>query len=175
VYSHLMYPHVFTEFARHVATYSDVSVLPTPAFFYGLTPGEEISVSIEEGKVLIIRLISVGEPDAEGRRAVSYELNGIGRDTFVVDRQSTPKIKARPKADISDPTHVAAPIPGMIAQLQVSVGGKVSKGDKLVLMEAMKMQNTVYAPCDGVIEELHVALGDRVDAKDLLMKIRATS
>jgi pyruvate carboxylase len=173
LYSHLMYPQVFAEFAKHVAAYSDVSVLPTPAFFYGLKPGEEISVSIEEGKVLIIRLISIGQPDKDGRRAISYELNGIGRETFILDKTVAPKTKARLKADLNDPTQVAAPIPGLIAQLQVSVGSKVAKGDKLLMMEAMKMQNTVYAPCDGVVAELHVALGDTVEAKDLLIKIRA--
>ncbi|HUR59135.1 MAG TPA: pyruvate carboxylase [Opitutaceae bacterium] len=173
LYSHLMYPTVFADFAKHAQAYSDVSVLPTPAFFYGLKPGEEISVSIEEGKVLIIRLISVGQPDKEGRRTISYELNGIGRETVVLDKTITPKSKARPKADINDPTQVAAPIPGLIAQLNVSVGGKVSKGDKLLMMEAMKMQNTVYAPCDGIVAELLVALGDTVEAKDLLIRIRA--
>jgi pyruvate carboxylase len=173
LYSHLMYPQVFADFAKHSAAYSDVSVLPTPAFFYGLKPGEEISVSIEEGKVLIIRLISIGQPDKDGRRAISYELNGIGRETLILDKSVAPKTKARPKADLADPTQVAAPIPGLIAQLQVSVGGKVAKGDKLLMMEAMKMQNTVYAPCDGVVAELHVALGDTVEAKDLLIKIRA--
>ena len=157
------------------ATYSDVSVLPTTAFFYGLKPGEEISVSIEEGKVLIIRLISIGQPDKDGRRAISYELNGIGRETFILDKTVAPKTKARPKADLNDVSQVAAPIPGLIAQLQVSVGGKVAKGDKLLMMEAMKMQNTVYAPCDGVIAELHVALGDTVEAKDLLIKIRTAA
>jgi pyruvate carboxylase len=172
VYSHLMYPQVFADYARHAATYSDVSVLPTTAFFYGLKPGEEISVSIEEGKVLIIRLISIGQPDKDGRRAISYELNGIGRETFILDKTVAPKTKARPKADLNDVCQVAAPIPGLIAQLQVSVGGKVAKGDKLLMMEAMKMQNTVYAPCDGVIAELHVALSDTVEAKDLLIKIR---
>jgi pyruvate carboxylase len=175
VYSHLMYPQVFADFAKHLAAYSDVSVLPTPAFFYGLKPGEEISVNIEEGKVLIIRLISVGAPDKDGRRAISYELNGIGRETFIADKSVAPKTKARPKADLADPTQVAAPIPGLIAQLQVSVGTKVAKGDKLLMMEAMKMQNTVYAPCDGVVAELNVVLGDTVEAKDLLIKIRAAS
>ena len=175
VYSHLMYPQVFADFAKHTAAFADVSVLPTPAFFYGLKPGEEISVSIEEGKVLIIRLISVGQPDKDGRRAISYELNGIGRETFILDKTVAPKTKARPKADLNDATQVAAPIPGLIAQLQVSVGGKVAKGDKLLMMEAMKMQNTVYAPCDGIIAELHVALGDTVEAKDLLIKIRAAA
>jgi pyruvate carboxylase len=172
LYSHLMYPAVFADFAKHLATYSDVSVLPTQAFFYGLKPGEEISVNIEEGKVLIIRLISIGAPDKDGRRTISYELNGIGRETFILDKSISPKTKARPKADLADLTHVAAPIPGLIATLSVSVGSKVAKGDKLLMMEAMKMQNTVYAPCDGVVAELHVALSDTVESKDLLIKIR---
>jgi pyruvate carboxylase len=170
-----MYPQVFADYAKHFAAYSDVSVLPTQAFFYGLKPGEEISVNIEEGKVLIIRLISIGQPDKDGRRAISYELNGIGRETTILDKTVTPKTKARPKADLNDPTQVAAPIPGLIAQLQVSVGSKVAKGEKLLMMEAMKMQNTVYAPCDGVIAELNVALGDTVEAKDLLLKVRTTA
>jgi pyruvate carboxylase len=173
VFSHLMYPQVFADYAKHAAAYSDVSVLPTPAFFYGLKPGEEISVSIEEGKVLIIRLISVGQPDKDARRVISYELNGIGRETYILDKSIAPKTKARPKADLADPTQVAAPIPGLIAQLQVSVGSKVAQGDRLLMMEAMKMQNTVYAPCDGVVAELHVALGDTVEAKDLLLKLRS--
>jgi pyruvate carboxylase len=175
LYSHLMYPQVFADYVKQRQAFDNVSVLPTPAFFYGLKDGEEISVNIEEGKVLIIRLVSVGAPDNDGRRTLSYELNGIGRETFVVDKSVAPKTKARPKADLSDPTHVPAPIPGLIAQLQVSVGTKVVKGDKLLMMEAMKMQNTVYAPCDGVVAELHVALGDTVESKDLLAKIRPAS
>ena len=175
LYSHLMYPQVFADFAKHLTAYSDVSVLPTPAFFYGLRPGEEISVNIEEGKVLIIRLISVGQPDKDGRRPISYELNGIARETLILDKSVAPKSKARPKADLADANQVGAPIPGLVAQLSVSVGSKVAKGDKLLMMEAMKMQNSVYAPCDGVVAELHVALGDTVEAKDLLLRIRAAA
>ncbi|MSU23914.1 MAG: pyruvate carboxylase [Opitutus sp.] len=173
LYSHLMYPGVFADFAKHAAAYSDVSVLPTPAFFYGLKVGEEISISIEEGKILIVRLISVSPPDKDARRTVSFELNGTGREAFILDRSTTPKTKARPKADLADVTQIAAPIPGLIATLSVSVGTRVTKGDKLLMMEAMKMQNTVYAPCDGVVAELHIALGDTVESKDLLIKIRA--
>ncbi|HEX2855457.1 MAG TPA: pyruvate carboxylase [Opitutaceae bacterium] len=172
VYSHLMYPQVFADFAKHLAAFSDVSVLPTPAFFYGLKVGEEISVGIEEGKVLIVRLISVSQPDKDGRRTISYELNGIARETFILDKGVAPKTKARPKADLADPSQIAAPIPGLIAVLSVSLGSKVMKGDKLLMMEAMKMQNTVYAPCPGVVAELNVAVGDTVEAKDLLIKIR---
>jgi pyruvate carboxylase len=173
LFSYLMYPQVFLDFARHHHTYSDVSVLPTPAFFYGLQSGEEISVSIEEGKTLIIRLVNVSEPDKDGRRTVTYELNGMTREAFIVDRNVAPKAKARPKADIADPLQVGAPIPGLIASIAVTVGHKVAKGEKLLMMEAMKMQTTVSAPCDGVVAELHVAVGDTVESKDLLVRLRA--
>lgn len=174
LYSHLMYPQVFAEFAKHQREFGDVSVLPTPAFFYGLKPGEEITVEIEEGKVLIIRLITIGEPDKDGRRALSFELNGIAREAFILDRSIAPKTKARPKADLGDVAQVAAPIPGLIASLSATVGGRVAKGDKLVMMEAMKMQTTIYAPCAGVISEVHVAVGDTVESKDLLIRLRPT-
>ncbi|MCW5556918.1 MAG: pyruvate carboxylase [Verrucomicrobiae bacterium] len=172
LYSHLMYPQVFADFARHAREFSDVSVLPTPAFFYGLRLGEEVSVAIEAGKTLIIRLINVSEPDKDGRRTVTYELNGITREAYITDRKVAPQTKARVKADLTDPLQVGAPIPGLIASIAVSVGQKVSKGDKLLMMEAMKMQTTVTAPADGVVAELLCALGETVASKDLLVRLR---
>ncbi|MFM8360008.1 MAG: biotin/lipoyl-containing protein, partial [Verrucomicrobiota bacterium] len=151
----------------------DVSVLPTPAFFYGLRRGEEISVHIEEGKTLIIRLVNVGEPDKDGRRTVTYELNGITREAYVTDRKVAPQARARQKADLADPRQVGAPIPGLVASISVSVGQRVAKGDKLLVMEAMKMQTTVTAPVDGVVDALQVQLGETVESKDLLLKLRA--
>ncbi len=173
LYSHLMYPSVFADFAKFQRDYSDVSVLPTPAFFYGLQPGEEISVSIEEGKVLFIKLINAGAPDKEGRRIVNYELNGMPRETLVYDKSVAPKTKARVKADAADLRQIGAPIPGMITLLNATVGGKVAKGDKLATLEAMKMQTTVYAQADGVVGEVVVAVGDSVEAGDLLVRVRA--
>ncbi len=172
LFSHLMYPQVHDEFLRHQRTFGDVSVLPTPTFFYGMRPGEEIQAEIEPGKVLIIRLISVGAADKDGRRLVNYELNGMARETFIADRSVAPRAKARPKADLADSSQVPAPIPGLVASLTTSVGARVAKGDKLLMMEAMKMQTTVYAPCDGVVVELHVAIGDTVEAKDLLARLQ---
>jgi pyruvate carboxylase len=172
LFSHLMYPAVFADFAKHQREFGDVSVLPTPAFFYGLKPGEEITVEIEEGKVLIIRLVSISAPDKDGRRTVSYELNGIGRETFILDKGVAPKSKARPKADLADPLQVAAPIPGLIVVMTASVGAKVAKGDKLFMMEAMKMQTTVFAQADGIVAEVNAAVGETVEAKDLIVKLR---
>ena len=172
LYSHLMYPQVFAEFARHVHEFSDVSVLPTPAFFYGLNPGDEVTVNIEEGKTLFIKLVNVSLPDKDGRRTVTYELNGMTRAAFIVDKSVAPKTQTRPKADLNDPQQVGAPIPGLVVTVAASVGQKVAKGERLLMMEAMKMQTTVYAPVAGVVDALHVQVGDSVEAKDLLVKLR---
>ncbi|HXG48957.1 MAG TPA: pyruvate carboxylase, partial [Methylomirabilota bacterium] len=173
LFSHLMYPEVFAEFARFDREFSDVSVLPSAAFFYGLKPNEEISFALEEGKTIYLKLINVGPVDKDGRRTVTFELNGMGREATVLDKSVPTKAKARAKADLADPLQIGAPIPGVITALAVGVGTKVAKGDKVLTMEAMKMQTTLYATADGVVAELHVQVGDSVESKDLLVKLRA--
>ena len=76
------------------------------------------------------------------------------------------------KADLADPLQIGAPIPGLVAAIAVSVGQKVSKGDKLLMMEAMKMQTTVTANADGVVSEILVQVGETVESKDLILKLR---
>jgi pyruvate carboxylase len=168
-----MYPEVFAVFDKHRHDFSDVSVLPTPACLYGLHLREEISVNIEPGKTLIIRLVNVSESDKDGRRIVTYELNGMTREAFIADKSLASKVKLHPKANLTDTRQIPAPIPGLIATIAVSVGHKVRRGDKLLMMEAMKMQTTVSAPMDGVIDEILVNIGDTVESKDLLLKLRA--
>jgi len=172
LYSHLMYPQVFADFAKHQREFGDVSVIPTPAFFYGPNIGDEVTVNIEEGKTLFVKLVNVSAPDKDARRTVTYELNGMTREASIPDKSVAPKAKARAKADLSDPLQVGAPIPGLVVAIAVTVGQKVAKGERLLMMEAMKMQTTVYAPADGVVEELTVNVGDTVESKDLLARLR---
>jgi len=172
LYSHLMYPEVFVEYARFARDYSDISVLPTPAFFYGLKPGEEISVDIEEGKTLFIKLSHIGDADKDGRRVLTFDLNGMTREVTVTDRSVPARAKTRLKADPADPLQVAAPIPGLITSLAVNVGAKVAKGDKLLTLEAMKMQSTMYASGHGTVDAVYAKVGDTVESKDLLIKMR---
>jgi pyruvate carboxylase len=172
LYSHLMYPDVFAAFDKARQDFSDLSVLPTGPFFYGLKPGAEVSISIESGKTLFVRLIQVGEPDKDGRRTVTFELNGVARQATVPDRSVQPQSKARAKADPANAREIGAPIPGLITGVAVTPGHRVAKGEKLLTMEAMKMQTTLYAPEDGVVAELHAAVGDTVQSKDLLLKLR---
>ncbi len=173
VFSHVMYPEVFAAYAKVERDLGDLSALPTPAFFYGMKPGQEVSVEIESGKTLFIRLVNIGAVDAEGKRAVNFELNGMTRQLAIVDKSVKPTVKPRVKADPAKPSEIGAPIPGLVTALAVSVGAKVAKGDKLLTLEAMKMQTTIYAPCDGVVQEICVQISEAVESKDLILKIRA--
>ncbi len=172
LYSHLMYPQVFADFTAFQSKYDDLSGLPTPAFFYGLHLGEEIEIEIDPGKILIIKLISIGEADTAGRRALFYELNGMPRESVVFDHSlQTTSIARRITGEIANPTHACAPMPGMVTEVAVSIGQHVSAGDPLVVLEAMKMLTTVSASTEGTIREILVKKGDPVDSDDLLVRL----
>ncbi len=171
VVSHLLYPQVFADFARHKQAYADTSILPTPAFLYGLEPGEEIAVDIEPGKTLIISFQTTGEPHEDGRRTVFFELNGQPREVTVTDRALEPETPRRPKADPNNLAHIAATMPGMVVNVAVRPGDLVAKGQKLLLLEAMKMQTTIAAERKGKIAEVHVRPGTQVETDDLLMRM----
>ena len=172
-FCYLMYPEVFGQWIQFIQKFSRVHVIPTRAFFYGLNPGEQIQVDIEEGKTLYIKLIHIGEPNEEGSRSLTFELNGRPREAVILDRSiKQPLKKSREKADPADPKQSGAPIAGVVAHIAVSVGQKVKEGDKLATVEAMKMQTTLYAQSDGVVETIALSPGESVDSKDLILRLR---
>jgi len=172
LYSHLMYPQVFAEFEEFLKKYDGVSGLPTTAFFYGLAIGEEISVEIAPGKVLFIKLIGVGEADKDGRRTVFYELNGMPRESQVIDEELAPKdVATREKGDPDDPLHATAPMPGMVTEINAEVGASVKEGDAIVTLEAMKMLTTISAMTSGTVTEILVQKGESVETSDLLARL----
>src|SRR5262249_46471004 len=122
VVTHLLYPRVYPEFQAHVDRYSDVSVLPTPVFFYGMEPGDEVSIDIEEGKTLILKFQTVGDPHADGTRTVFFELNGQPREVLVVDQALVKGVERHPKAEPNNPLHIAAPMPGLVVRVGVAPG-----------------------------------------------------
>ncbi|MEL0004631.1 MAG: pyruvate carboxylase, partial [Opitutales bacterium] len=172
LFAHLMYPQVFQDYLAFRTKNGDVSVLPTTAYFHGLDVGEEISIEIEEGKTLFVKLLNVGEPDEKGIRSLTFELNGKARTTLVEDKSVKGDAKAREKADPANPLHVAAPIPAMISSIATSVGKPVKKGDKIAVLEAMKMQTTLYASADGTVDEILAQVGESVESKDLIVRLR---
>jgi pyruvate carboxylase len=171
VVSYLLYPKVFTDFAAHEAKYADVSVLPTPVFFYGMERGDEVSVEIEPGKTLIVKFLTQGEGQPDGRRFVFFELNGQPREVLVVDKSlGGGTVEARPKAEPGNPKHVAAPMPGAVVAVAVAAGETVTKGQKLATLEAMKMQTTIHAQEAGKVAEVLVKPATQVDGGDLLIR-----
>jgi len=171
VLSYLMYPDVFVKFARAAQAWGDVEALPTPQFFFGMQKGEEITVDIEPGKRLVVKFLTISEPHPDGRRTVFFELNGQPREVTVRDKSLKASAAERLKADPNNPGHIGAPLPGMVTSVAVEPNQSVNKGDRVLVIEAMKMQSTVYAPVAGKVVAIHAQAGQQVEAKDLLAVI----
>jgi pyruvate carboxylase len=167
--SYLMYPKVWTEYVTDRLQYGDVGILPTPVFFYGMQPGEEVTVDIERGKTLIVRYVTSGEPNDDGTRTVYFELNGEPRPVRVPDRKQVAQRPPQRKVEPGNPKHLGAPMPGTVATVTTAVGRKVARGEVLITLEAMKMETAVRAEMDGEVAEVVAKPGAQVDAKDLLV------
>ncbi|EZP77906.1 pyruvate carboxylase [Parageobacillus genomosp. 1] len=171
VLAYALYPKVFLEYAETVKKYGDISVLDTPTFLYGMRLGEEIEVEIEKGKTLIVKLVSIGQPQADGTRVVYFELNGQPREVIIRDESIKSAVVERIKADRANPNHIAATMPGTVVKVLVEKGEKVNKGDHLMITEAMKMETTVQAPFSGIVKDIYVKNGDAIQAGDLLIEL----
>ncbi len=167
--SYLMYPKVYTDYMIRRRDYGPVRVLPTMTFLYGMAAGEEISVDLEPGKTLQIRLQAISETNEQGEVKLFYELNGQPRVIRMADRSAAISSGRAEKADPTNDCHVAAPMPGSVASVTVSAGQVVKAGDVLLSLEAMKMETAIHADRDGEIERIVAGPGTQVDAKDLLL------
>ncbi len=169
--SWLMYPQVFAEYAARQRDYGDVSVLPTPIYFYGMEPGEEIAVDIERGRTLIVHYLARSEPDRKGECTVFFELNGQPRTVRVADRSAAVAGAALPKAEEGNPGHVGAPMPGMVVKMFFNEGEAVEEGDVVAAIEAMKMETVIRAARGGVVSRIVAPAGTTVETKDLLVVV----
>lgn len=172
-HSYLMYPSVFCDYAAFREQNGPVHELSTPVFFYGMELRDEISVEIEPGKTLAIRFQALGEVDEDGYVKLFFELNGQPRTARVLNHGLEKQALKHPKADAANPDHVASPMPGVVASLNVETGKKVQAGDLLLTLEAMKMETAIHADKQGIVGEVSVKVGMQVDAKDLLLVISA--
>ncbi|MEQ6388955.1 pyruvate carboxylase [Bacillaceae bacterium S4-13-58] len=165
-----LYPKVFHDYHRFTEQYGDMSVLDTPTFFFGMRLGEEIEVEIEQGKTLIVKLVSIGEAQLDGTRIVYFELNGQAREVVIQDRSIKATVVKRPQADKNNSKHIGATMPGTVLKVLVDPGEKVKKGDHIMITEAMKMETTVQAPFDGRIKDIYVKNSEAIHVGDLLIE-----
>jgi pyruvate carboxylase len=171
IVTYLLYPKVYQDYVEHYKKYGDVSVIPTPYFFFGQAPDEEFTAEIEEGKTLIVKFLTVDGGHANGHRTVFFELNGQPRDASVVDQSLNAESVTRAKAEPDNLKHVGSTMPGMVVTVAVKAGDKISKGQKLITLEAMKMETTVNAELDATVAKLHVSAGVQVETGDLMIEL----
>ncbi len=164
-----LYPKPYKEYLEHVEQYNDVTRLESHVYFYGLRKGEETTLKIGEGKVLLIRFIEMSEPGPEGKRVLTFEVNGSMREIEVLDEKAQVNSDHRMKADKTNPNHVGSSIPGTVTQVFVKEGDKVEKNQPLMIIEAMKMETTVVAKEFGEVDKIYVEAGDKVASGDLLL------
>lgn len=167
--SSLMYPKVFGDFMRHTLKYGKVSSLPSTAFFYGLSEQKPLSVELEPGKVLEIKLL--GRSEAwDGKVDLFIELNGQLR-LLQIKQADNQEAVAHPQMDPTNPAHIGASMPGMISTVSVKAGQSVEKGDTLFTIEAMKMELAVKADRACIVQEIFAHPGKQVKNMDLVLVV----
>ncbi len=167
--SYALYPKVYEDYCEHFEAYNDVTRLESHVYFYGLRKGEETTIRIGEGKDLIIKFIEMSEPDQEGNRVLTFEVNGMLREITVLDRKLEVITDRKLKADKHNPCHLGSTIPGTVEQVLVKEGDEVKVNMPLMVVEAMKMETTVVSKVNGRVDKLYVSAGDRVQNEDLLI------
>ena len=169
VLSYALYPKVYDDYVNHEEVYTDVSKLSSDVFFFGLAKGEETSIEIGEGKDILIKYIDMTEPNTEGIRTLTFEINGVMREIKVLDKHLEVKSDGKLKADKNNPFHLGSSIPGTVSKILVKEGEEVKKNQPLLTVEAMKMETSIVANQDGVIDKIYVKEGEQVNQGDLLV------
>jgi pyruvate carboxylase len=170
--SYKLYPKVFTEYFNHYRKFGEVMNIPTPNFFYGMQPGEEITVEMDKGKTLLIEFLSVGTADEDGLVDAFFKVNGQTRTVKIQDKSVKVEKVVHQKIDKSNDKEVGAPIQGSISSILVEKGQKVKKNEPLFVIEAMKMETTITANKEGEIDEIIHKEGTMVFADDLVIKLK---
>ena len=166
----LLFPGPTKEFDAHRELYGDTSRLSANQFFYGLRHGEEHRVRLERGVELLIGLEAISDADERGMRTVMCIINGQLRPVLVRDRSIASEVPTAEKADRSNPDHVAAPFAGVVT-VGVAAGDKVSAGQTIATIEAMKMEAAITAPKAGTVSRVAVAPTAQVEGGDLLVVV----
>lgn len=169
VLSYALYPRVYEDYCEHFQAYNDVSKLESHVYFYGLRPGEETTIQMEEGNDILIKFIRASEPDEKGRRILQFEVNGFYREIRMQDKHFEVKADRRLKTDHKNPGHLGASIPGTICDICIKEGDIVKKNMPLMTIEAMKMETTVTSVVSGVVDKIYVRNGEEVNQDALLV------
>ena len=167
--SHALYPKVYEDYCTHFDAYNDVTTLESHVYFFGLRKGEETVLKVDSGKDIIIKFVHMSDPDEEGYRVLTFEVNGMLREQKVLDKTLEVVVDRKLKADKSNPAHLGSTIPGTVETVLVKEGDEVKVNQPLMIVEAMKMETTFVSKVNGKVDKIYVAPGEHVNAEDLLV------
>jgi propionyl-CoA carboxylase alpha chain len=166
---HTMLPFEIMNFqCQGLDTHLEYRSLRDGKFRFRVGDGDEILVTpyaCGEGQVDI---------EIDGRR-VGYAVNRVGMDWYVHGQKGDLQVTEMPRFPVPGADEIAgglvAPMPGAVLATEVSDGDAVTKGDLLLILEAMKMEHRITAPMDGIVAKLHVSAGDQVSNGQLLVTL----
>ncbi|HSH35544.1 biotin/lipoyl-containing protein, partial [Schnuerera sp.] len=173
ILSYAFYPKVFEDYLKYIKNQGDFSRVSSDVFFYGLREGETGEVEIEEGKILVIKLLEIGRLDEKGYRTLYFEVNDSRRAIKIFDKASN--IANKPDfIQIADPENkqeIGANIPGIVAKILVKKGDKIKSNQLVAIIEAMKMETHVTSSIDGTVKSISVKEGQNVESGELLIRL----
>ena len=172
ILSYALYPKVYDDYCTHLQHYNDVSRLDSHVYFYGLKKGEETVLRIGEGKAITIKYIDMTEPNDDGYRTLTFEINGIMREVSILDKSLEVKSDRKLKAEKNNPAHLGSPIPGTVSKIFVKEGDRIEKNTVIMTVEAMKMETSVLSKISGFVDKIYVVEGSSVNQDELLVSFK---
>ena len=167
--SYMLYPKVFEKAHENYKLYGNIALIPTKDFFFGMKLQEETNITLEPGKTIIVKLLSVSIPNDQGVRTVFFKVNGENRFVEIFDTSLNIKKVENVKIDAEDTNQIGAPLQGSLYKILVKKGTTIKENDPLFVIEAMKMETTVTAHKAGKIKSVTLTEGSMVKQNDLVM------
>lgn len=174
VMSYIMYPKVFEEYLEKINSTGNLSRMNSHVFFHGLREGETAEVHLDEGKILIVKLLEIGNVDDEGNRVLLFEVNDSTRAIRIFDKQSNVVADTKDKqmADPKNQKDIGASIPGNVLKVLVAEGEEVKANQTVLILEAMKMEASITSAVDGLVESIGAKEGQLVEKGELLIRLK---
>lgn len=174
VISYAIYPKVFEDYVKSLETEGDFRLMGSDIFFHGLEEGETCEVKMGEGKIAVIKLAEIREPNEEGLRDVAFEINGTRRVVRIKDKDfgEHASVSTIRYADEENPLEIGANIPGAIVKLLVREGDTVEDKQPIAVIEAMKMETNILSTAKGIVEKIFVKEGQAVKAGEMIALLK---
>ena len=160
--------------AQPITGHTIVAPLPGKVIELKVKVGDSVAVGQEVAVLEAMKMENSITSDAAGyvKQILVVAGENVATDTVLIELGEAPakvEAPAAPKAAVGN--KVVAPLPGRVISLKVKVGDTVNAGDEVVVLEAMKMENSITSDYSGIVQQIAVAEGDNVATDAVLLII----